>query len=239
MKTMPVVLIKSPHWLAALLTAAIHAGLFFVLFVLAFESHEWRQISINQPTIEVSLITQRAASPTPVPITPNKTISETAAKRAPVSPHPKRTEKPAKQPVLQQTTEPTSNISSITETSTSEEQTRKAETAAASVASSNIASEATVAMSRKAEPDYAYNPPPEYPKLLRDNNITGTVIIKVQVQANGLPQTVLIQQSSGYQLMDNAAVKAVQKWKFIPAIENNQPTTGWVEFPVHFLLHGK
>jgi protein TonB len=34
--------------------------------------------------------------------------------------------------------------------------------------------------------------------------------------------------------LDDAALAAVQKWKFVPAKRGEQPIEGWVSFPIEF-----
>lgn len=94
----------------------------------------------------------------------------------------------------------------------------------------------STAQNRQAQPDYAYNPPPDYPIALRENNISGIVHMQVLVQIDGSPREITVHKSSGYRLMDEAAVRAVRRWRFIPALDNGRASTGWVEFPIRFSL---
>jgi protein TonB len=70
---------------------------------------------------------------------------------------------------------------------------------------------------------------PVYPLLARQRGEAGTVLIHAQVAPDGRPAAVRVAASSGYDLLDEAARRAVQQWTF-----QNQP--GWVAVPVVFKL---
>ena len=64
---------------------------------------------------------------------------------------------------------------------------------------------------------------PKYPRIALKNGIEGTVILKVKVDKQGTPYKVEISQSSGSDMLDNAALRAARKCKFSPAINNGNP----------------
>ncbi|SDK10961.1 outer membrane transport energization protein TonB [Methylophilus rhizosphaerae] len=80
------------------------------------------------------------------------------------------------------------------------------------------------------------NPPPEYPEFAADQGSEGTVILRVKVLPNGKPAEVKVKKSSGFSLLDDAAVAAAKKWAFTPAKRGNTPVEGWAVFPVEFRL---
>ena len=88
----------------------------------------------------------------------------------------------------------------------------------------------------KARPDYAYNPAPDYPLLLRERGVEGVVWIKVWVEVDGCPGEIVMAKGSGYRLLDEAALRAVRQWRFLPARRGDQALAGWVEFPIRFSL---
>ncbi len=89
---------------------------------------------------------------------------------------------------------------------------------------------------QQARPDHAYSPRPDYPSLLREQGIVGTVWLKVKVETDGQAADVQISRSSGYRLFDDAASRAVQRWRFIPARRGETRLASWVEFAVRFTL---
>ena len=89
-----------------------------------------------------------------------------------------------------------------------------------------------------ARPDYAYSPKPAYPLALRDLGVSGVVWLRVWVDDTGRPQDIEVSKGSGYRLFDEAALRAVQQWRFIPAKNEQQSLASWVEFAIRFELNG-
>ena len=86
--------------------------------------------------------------------------------------------------------------------------------------------------------DYLRNPPPVYPAQAKRLGEQGMVILKVYVNAAGLPEQVEVQTSSGSSRLDQAALNAVRAWTFIPAKRGDRPVPAWVAVPLHFKLGG-
>lgn len=93
-----------------------------------------------------------------------------------------------------------------------------------------------VYVSPKFGADYLHNPAPEYPGMSRRRGEQGRVMLKVSVNAQGNPESVLLDKSSGFELLDKSALEAVRTWKFLPATINNRPVSGVVIVPVKFSL---
>jgi len=88
-----------------------------------------------------------------------------------------------------------------------------------------------------ADAAYLNNPKPDYPDLAERMRWEGTVWLRVHVLANGHPDVVEVQRSSGRALLDQAAVKTVRgRWAFVPAKRGQTPVEGWVTFPIEFKL---
>ncbi len=83
---------------------------------------------------------------------------------------------------------------------------------------------------------YLNNPAPDYPAMSRRAGEEGRVVMKVLVSAEGLAEDVQIEKTSGSDRLDNAAVNAVKRWRFIPAKKNNQPLSAYVLVPMKFSL---
>lgn len=79
-------------------------------------------------------------------------------------------------------------------------------------------------------------PVPVYPELARKRGQEGTVNVRCQVDAHGQVVNVAIAQSSGFRLLDEAALKAVAKWKFKPGRKNGENVAGTVVVPIQFKL---
>lgn len=87
-----------------------------------------------------------------------------------------------------------------------------------------------------AQPKYLKNPAPRYPEEARRNGQEGVVMLAVQVDSRGQASAVTIKSASGYLLLDEAALKAVQRWKFKPARIGSMAIDSQVEIPVRFTL---
>jgi protein TonB len=85
---------------------------------------------------------------------------------------------------------------------------------------------------------YLNNPAPDYPRLSKKLREQGTVRLRVEVSASGLAASVAVSQSSGYSRLDEAAVAAVKRWKFIAAKQGDQPVAAQVIVPLVFALEG-
>ncbi len=86
------------------------------------------------------------------------------------------------------------------------------------------------------KPKYLKNPPPEYPRLARKLSYTGKVTLKVEVKTDGSCGHVEIIKTSGYSMLDKAAVKAVKEWQFLPAKKWGQPVSSFTEIVINFQL---
>lgn len=82
--------------------------------------------------------------------------------------------------------------------------------------------------------DYLHNPKPRYPKLAENNEWYGRVVLNVEVLASGSPGQITVFQSSGHELLDNAALQAVRGWRFVPARRGGKAVTVQVNVPIRF-----
>jgi len=78
---------------------------------------------------------------------------------------------------------------------------------------------------------------PEYPPASRRAGEAGTVTLQVFVKEDGRAGEVKIARSSGFDKLDEAAVKEVQRsWRFVPGKEDGKPVAMWHTFAVTFRL---
>ncbi len=75
-----------------------------------------------------------------------------------------------------------------------------------------------------------------YPAIAKRLHIEGTVIVRVLVSPLGLPQQIEVEQSSGAPVLDEAALKAVRNWAFVPARRGVEPVEAWIRFPIKYHL---
>jgi TonB family protein len=87
------------------------------------------------------------------------------------------------------------------------------------------------------KPKYLRTPKPVYPRAARLRGEQGTVYLRVQVDAQGLPVDVAVKKSSGASALDRAATATVREWRFVPAQSGGVPIASEVEVPVVFQLN--
>jgi len=81
-----------------------------------------------------------------------------------------------------------------------------------------------------------YNPKPPYPAEARRLGQQGRVMLEVQVSADGRPTSVSVKRSSGFPILDSAAVQGVREWTFEPARIGGLPIASRADVPVNFSL---
>lgn len=78
------------------------------------------------------------------------------------------------------------------------------------------------------------SPPPRYPTEALRRGESGTVLVRVEVDANGMPGGVALVQRSGSRDLDRAAMEAVRKWRFMPAQRDGQAIAASLVIPIDF-----
>ena len=73
---------------------------------------------------------------------------------------------------------------------------------------------------------------PAYPEFAREAQIQGKVTLHVLVGKDGRVKNVKV--IKGVTGLNDAAVEAIKKWVFKPALSNNKPVAVWVEVPMDF-----
>ena len=99
----------------------------------------------------------------------------------------------------------------------------------------------TPAAPAKIEPpssnaDYLKNPKPPYPPISKRLGEQGTVIVRVLIGADGLPQKDELKQSSGFDRLDRVALETVMKWRYVPGKRGGVAQAMWVNVPINFVL---
>lgn len=77
---------------------------------------------------------------------------------------------------------------------------------------------------------------PTYPSASRRAGEEGSVRLKVLVDEKGRPRDVTVANSSGFARLDQAAMEAVRKWRFVAATDGTNPITAWTQVAITFRL---
>ncbi len=208
----------------ALLAIALHGGL-------AWELSHRKSSDAPRATPPIQLN---------IEVTPPKPLPETVT---PPKPLPQKAEPPAKprsEPVKQHVAA-TRPVAAPAPTPVAVPVTQPAPSAdAVQVASpppvAAPAPEAQAVTEASGDADYLHNPAPVYPSVAQDQGWEGHVVLKVHVLANGHPDSVSVAAGSGRKMLDEAALKAVTNWTFVPARRGTTPIDGWVSVPIDFKL---
>ncbi|MEM9381044.1 MAG: TonB family protein [Planctomycetota bacterium] len=95
------------------------------------------------------------------------------------------------------------------------------------------------ALQRKASAEKSKNRAPRYPAQARARRLQGTCEILCIIGIDGRVKSLSVDTSSGHELLDDAAMDAVRRWRFKPALgANGKPAEDTVLVPVTFRLTG-
>ena len=213
---------------ALMFSLAVHAAAGGILL------QNWRMAAVEAP--RPLTVTFAAATPVTVEIPP---VQPVAHKHAPFTPH--RHALPA-QPVHHA---PVPSVIAVERVEAAPAVTAPVPIVEAPAAPVVVAkAPATVSAPGRAdaiEPPhfnvaYLNNPRPAYPPIARKLGLEGSVLLRVEVSAKGIPEKIVIAQTSGASLLDEAAMKAVQGWTFVPARRGELAVAHPVEVPIRFQL---
>lgn len=87
-----------------------------------------------------------------------------------------------------------------------------------------------------ANPVPISSPSPRYPQDALRRRESGKVIVRIEVGPDGVPTATSVLESSQSRALDKAALDAVKRWRFRPAMVDGQPAVGSVVVPIEFNL---
>ena len=74
----------------------------------------------------------------------------------------------------------------------------------------------------------------EYPPIVRDAGIGGTVNVHFFIDTEGIVQRVLVAQTSGHEALDEAALRVARIFRFTPALNEDEVVPVWIAIPITF-----
>ena len=80
------------------------------------------------------------------------------------------------------------------------------------------------------------NPTPRYPRLARERGWQGRVVLEVTVANDGTVDRAEVDQTSGYRVLDQAALSAIRRWRFTVADARSPSQSVVVRLPIIFKL---
>lgn len=78
--------------------------------------------------------------------------------------------------------------------------------------------------------------PPVYPRAAQENNWEGSVLLDAVILPDGNVGDLRVERSSGYSLLDEAALAAVKNWRYRPALKENTPVACRIKIRIQFKL---
>jgi len=155
-----------------------------------------RRVEVPEPPLEPPPAPPEPPKPEPLPPDP----PEAAVPEKPVEPPPELPPEPEAQPEQPVTQAPADEPSATTPD--------------------------TQGAQEVMEPSAIISPPPAYPFRGRRAGYEGTVLLTVEVGADGSVLAVSLKESSGYGILDQAAIETVEKkWRFEPYPDSGKLTT--------------
>ena len=92
----------------------------------------------------------------------------------------------------------------------------------------------TVAPSLRNVPEVQRALVREYPSVLRDSGVGGRVTVWFFIDEDGRVQQTQINESSGYDALDQAALNVAEIYEFSPAMNRENRVAVWVSLPITF-----
>ncbi len=75
-----------------------------------------------------------------------------------------------------------------------------------------------------------------YPRWAIRQGWEGNLILAVEILTDGSVGRMKVMKSTEYKLLDKTASKAIQHWKFHPAMKDGKPVLSCIQIPVDFKL---
>jgi periplasmic protein TonB len=83
------------------------------------------------------------------------------------------------------------------------------------------------------EPLYGEAPIP-YPEALWDEGVEGTAYLRIRVTDTGAVDSVEVEESSGHERLDQAAMDGARELRFQPGRRNGKRVRMWATIPIEF-----
>ncbi|GLR05640.1 hypothetical protein GCM10007906_32280 [Vibrio hyugaensis] len=219
---------------------AIHAALLFV-------SQETKVFAMpaGNPASTVSLNLVSApkpvkAQPEPKPEPVKKPIEKPVVKKEAIKKKPpvKKKPEPIKPPKKPQPTKPVAKKDPEPKEKV-EKKVAKEPVQEQKAAPTNESKGATSEPVLVDKPTFVSQPvQPRYPRSARKRGIQGVALYEIWLDANGNQVKQVLIESSGAEMLDASALRAIKQWEFSPHISGGQQVAHRVQIPVRFKLDG-
>lgn len=207
----------------------VHAALLFV-------SQETKVFAMpaGNPTSSVSLNLVSAPKPVQTEPTPQEVVEEKQPepqKKPQPKPEPKPVKKPqTSKPVAKKDPQPKEKV---------EKKVAKEPVQQQKATPTEQSKGATSQPVMIDQPAFVSQPvQPRYPRSARKRGIEGVALYEVWLDENGNQVKQVLIESSGAEILDVSALRAIKQWQFSPHISGGQKVAHRVQIPVRFKLDG-
>jgi periplasmic protein TonB len=229
---------KLPIIIAAAV-AVLAVGIWFIFSRGSSSDTQINQVQTQQTPAQDSVVIPTPETATNSQSRGSASVAETAKppvkneKKQPEVKPTTQTQKPSQSGTATQTTQP-ANTRQQTSTQTAPAvQAQQPAQQQSSATSSNPAPMPFVAIENP--PEVIRREPAKYPEIAIKMGIQGRVTIEVTVDAQGKPiQTKVVKSAN--EVFNDAAIEAVMKYTFKPAMQSNNPVTAKIFIPIDFRL---
>ena len=186
------------------------------------------ELETGRTVVQLTLIPSMAAhpaEPAPTIVEPAPTIVEPAPE---LEPKPIVEAEPIPAPLPEPIAEPTPNppVEPASEPTAEPAAVESVEQLASEIAEKGVEIEAAPVSQIQ----------PKYPRSAQKRGQEGTVLLSIKVRANGTAGEVMIIESSGYKVLDAAAVKAAEQARYTPATNRGRAVDSELIQPITFQL---
>jgi len=88
----------------------------------------------------------------------------------------------------------------------------------------------------ESPPQKVYSPAPTYPASALREGLTGRVVLRVHLDADGAVLSTRVRRSSGHAILDDAAMASVKLWRFQPARQLGVAIEQVIAVPITFRI---
>jgi len=216
---------------------ALHLVVFVAFINFSFNAEPPQLMMPASPVINATFVMAPKVTVQPRPVQAPQVVQKAKPVRSPTpKPQPRKLVRKTPKPVPAVQPEPQPVVETVQEPfEIQAEEAAPAEIeAVAAPLDTSMAEESYVPPSSNVA--YFHNPKPRYPGAAKRRGMEGVVELRVMVDSSGQPTTMEVKQSSGFQVLDREAIKAVWQWRFQAAKRAGVAVAGEVIVPVRFQL---
>ena len=189
--------------------------------------------AVEEIVVPATVITEAAVAPHPAPPPQPKAAAHVPRVAAPT---PTPTAAPVPAPVAPRAAVATTPLAVADSSPSSNAPQAVVQAAAAAPAAVTAPAAPARVELPSSDADYLHNPKSEYPRISRQRNEQGRVLVSVLIGTDGTAQKAEIKVSSGYERLDQAALATVKSWRYVPGKRGGVPEAMWFNVPINFVL---